>query len=65
MSDLTPKLIDNKKKTMFDAISTALKDSERLDIAVGYFFFSGFNLLSNLLKDKQIRILVGKEIDPS
>lgn len=65
MSDLTPKLIDNKKKTMFDAISTALKDSERIDIAVGYFFFSGFNLLSNLLKDKQIRILVGKEIDPS
>ena len=65
MSDLTPKLIDNKKKTMFDAISSALQDSDRLDIAVGYFFFSGFNLLSNILKDKKIRILVGKEIDPS
>ncbi|MEI8301413.1 MAG: helicase-related protein, partial [Chlamydiota bacterium] len=64
-SDSTPQLIDNKKRTMFDALSTALKDSERVDIAVGYFFFSGFNMLSSLLKDKKIRILVGKEIDPS
>ena len=65
ISDQTPQLIDNKKRKMFDALSTALKDSERVDIAVGYFFFSGFNMLSSLLKDKKIRILVGKEIDPS
>jgi HKD family nuclease len=61
----SPQLIDNKKRSMFDALSNALEDCERVDIAVGYFFFSGFNLLSNLLKDKKIRILVGKEIDPN
>jgi superfamily II DNA or RNA helicase/HKD family nuclease len=50
---------------MFSALSEALKTSDTVDIAVGYFFFSGFNLLSDLLKDKKIRILVGKEIDPA
>ena len=50
---------------MFDAVSDALKNSDKVDIAVGYFYFSGFNMLSSLLKDKKIRILVGKEIDPS
>ena len=31
---------------------------------MGYFYFSGFELLANELKDKQVRILVGKQIDP-
>jgi superfamily II DNA or RNA helicase/HKD family nuclease len=64
VNETTAKLIDNKNKLMFDALSTALKTAERIDIAVGYFFFSGFNLLAEELKDKKIRILVGKEIDP-
>ena len=65
MNNQVPKFIDNKKRSMFDAVSDALKNSDKVDIAVGYFFFSGFNMLSSLLKDKKIRILVGKEIDPS
>jgi superfamily II DNA or RNA helicase/HKD family nuclease len=58
-------LIDNVNRNMFDALTEALKNSDRVDVAVGYFFFSGFKLLADSFKDKKIRILVGKEIDPA
>lgn len=57
-------LIDNRTQTMLDALKNALTTSDKVDIEVGYFYFSGFELLANELKDKQIRILVGKQIDP-
>lgn len=57
-------LIDNQKQTMLDALKNALTTSDKVDIQVGYFYFSGFELLANELKDKEIRILVGKQIDP-
>jgi superfamily II DNA or RNA helicase len=56
--------IDNREKTMFEALSNALDSSDEVDICVGYFYFSGFQMLSEKLKDKKIRILVGKELDP-
>jgi superfamily II DNA or RNA helicase/HKD family nuclease len=65
VNEKTPGLIDNKNKLMIDALTSALEKSDRIDIAVGYFFFSGFNLLAEQLKNKKIRILVGKEIDPT
>jgi len=58
------RLIDNTERTMLDALSNALQSSDSIDICVGYFYFSGFQLLANSLKDKRIRILVGMEIDP-
>ncbi|MDQ5981635.1 MAG: hypothetical protein QG570_385 [Patescibacteria group bacterium] len=57
-------LIDNKNQTMHQALINALTTSDRIDIQVGYFYFSGFELLAEHLKDKQVRILVGKQIDP-
>jgi superfamily II DNA or RNA helicase/HKD family nuclease len=57
--------IDSVNRNMFDALTDALKNSDRVDIAVGYFFFSGFKALAESFKDKKIRILVGKEIDPA
>ena len=57
-------LIDNNEKMMVDALKEALKTSDRVDINVGYFYFSGFQLLSEELKNKKIRILVGLELDP-
>lgn len=50
---------------MVVALTNALKNSHEVDICVGYFYFSGFELLAQDLKDKKIRILVGKEIDPN
>lgn len=49
---------------MLDALSNALETSNSIDICVGYFYFSGFQLLAEKLQDKKIRVLVGMEIDP-
>src|SRR5260221_4499629 len=57
-------LIDNKNQTLQDALKNALSTTERVDIAVGFFYFSGFEALADQLKDKKVRILVGLEVDP-
>lgn len=58
-------LIDNKEKTLQEALKNALPSAERVDILTAYFYFSGFTAIANELKDKKIRILVGKTIDPN
>jgi superfamily II DNA or RNA helicase/HKD family nuclease len=58
-------LIDNRAQTMQQALKNALTDADRVDVSVGYFYFSGFEALSEDLKDKQVRILVGMEVDPA
>lgn len=57
--------IDNRSQTMLDALKNAIQTSDRVDICVGYFYFSGFQLLAEELRDKKVRILVGKELDAS
>jgi len=57
-------LIDNRSQTMQDALRNALSSADRVDISVGYFYFSGFEALSEDLKDKHVRVLVGMEVDP-
>ena len=57
-------LIDNQNQTMHQALINALTTSDRIDIQVGYFYFSGFELLATHFKNKRVRILVGKQIDP-
>lgn len=58
-------LIDNEEKTLQAALKNALPNAERVDILTAYFYFSGFSALADELKDKKIRILVGKAIDPT
>lgn len=57
-------LIDNKNQTLQEALKNALASADRVDIAVGFFYFSGFQALFDQLKDKKVRILVGLEVDP-
>jgi len=57
-------LIDNKNQTLQDALKNALSTADSVDIAVGFFYFSGFQALFDQLKDKKVRILVGLEVDP-
>ena len=57
-------IIDNKDRTLELALKKALPQAERVDIMTAYFYFSGFSTLIDYLKDKKIRILVGKAIDP-
>ncbi len=57
-------LIDNKSQTLQGALRNALPSTDRIDISVGFFYFSGFKALANELKDKHIRVLVGMELEP-
>ena len=57
-------IIDNKQQTMFKALENALESADRVDIQVGFFYFSGWKLLAEKFKDKKVRILVGKFLDP-
>jgi superfamily II DNA or RNA helicase/HKD family nuclease len=58
------RLIDNSSQTLEQALKNTLPQTDRIDILTAYFYFSGFSLLADELKDKYIRILVGKSIDP-
>lgn len=55
--------ITNKEKFLSDIINGILPKTNAVDILVGYFYYSGYMQLSENLKDKQIRILVGLDID--
>ena len=57
-------IIDNDTQTLEQALKNTLPQAERVDILTAYFYFSGFSTLLDELKDKKIRILVGKAIDP-
>lgn len=57
-------IINNTNRTLQEALANASTSADRIDIAVGYFFFSGFQALVKELKDKKLRILVGLEVDP-
>lgn len=49
--------------TLSSNLKMILPNCDKIDALVGYFYFSGFKDLHNELKDKQIRILVGMDID--
>ena len=55
--------ITNKDKFLSDIINGILPKTNAVDILVGYFYYSGYIQLSENLKDKQIRILVGLDVD--
>ena len=55
--------LTNKEKLLSDMINGILPKSNSLDVLVGYFYFSGYKLISEKLIDKHVRILVGLDID--
>ena len=55
--------LTNKEKLLSDIINGILPKSQSLDVLVGYFYFSGYKLISEKLIDKHVRILVGLDID--
>ena len=48
---------------MSEIVNGILPKTDAVDILVGYFFFSGYHLLSQGLSDKKLRILVGLDVD--
>jgi len=57
-------IIVNREKTLLMELEKALSKAESIDIMTAYFYFSGFNELAEVLKDKKMRILIGQTIDP-
>lgn len=55
--------ITNKDKFLSDIINGILPKTDAVDILVGYFYYSGYVQLSDNLKSKNIRILVGLDVD--
>lgn len=58
-----PAITNTGTNTLSSNLKNILPECDRIDALVGYFYFSGFKDLHNELKDKQIRILVGMDID--
>ena len=55
--------ITNQEKTLYETISNISKNIDNVYILVGFFYFSGFIKLKEEFKDKNIKILIGLDID--
>ncbi len=55
--------ITNRKELMANVIKDILPSSSKLSMLVGYFYFSGFNEIYKDVEDKEIRILIGLDIE--
>jgi hypothetical protein len=55
--------ITNQEKLLSDVVNNILPSSEKLYFLVGYFYFSGFEEIYKNVTDKEIKILVGLEIE--
>ena len=63
------KVVDNKLISMVDAFSQILPLGEKLSIAVGYFFLSGYELIredfNQIAINGGVRIIIGNKTDRS
>ena len=59
------KFITNKERILNETIENILPTTEKIDLLVGFFFFSGFKWLAENLKDKKIRVLIWMEVELS
>lgn len=55
--------ITNKNKFLSDIINGILPKTNAVDFLVGFFYYSGYKELSEQLKNKHIRILIGLDIE--
>lgn len=55
-------IIDNKTTKMADVINKVMPSANNLYFRTGYFFFSGYREIYKNLKNKSVKILVGKDI---
>ena len=60
---MSSSFITNKEKFLSSIINGILPKTDAVDILVGYFYYTGYVQLSDNLKNKNIRILVGLDVD--
>lgn len=57
-----PEIIDNRNTLLKDTINNLIKYANKVDIATGYFYLNGFNLIKeNINQNCQINIIIGNE----
>ena len=57
------KFITNKEKLLSEVVKNILPTTDNLRFLVGYFYFSGFHNLVDELKDKDVKVLIGMDIE--
>ncbi len=57
------KLITNDQNVLIERMRNVIPNCENIYALVGYFYFSGFSELSEDIKNKKMKILVGMDID--
>jgi superfamily II DNA or RNA helicase len=60
---MSKEFITNQKKLLSEVVNNYLKDSENLYFLIGFFYFSGFEEIVDNLKNKNLKVLVGLEIE--
>lgn len=60
---MSSNFITNKEKFLSDIINGILPKTDVVYMLIGYFYYSGYIQLSEQLKSKQIKILVGLDIE--
>ena len=60
---MSSSFITNKEKFLSSIINGILPKTDAVDILVGYFYYTGYVQLSDNLENKNIRILVGLDVD--
>ena len=60
---MSTQFITNEERLLSDVIRNILPSSQNLYFLIGYFYFSGFQEIYKNISDKEIKILVGLEIE--
>jgi len=63
MDSPTHHFITNEEILLSELIADIIPNSEKLYFLVGYFYFSGFEEIYKAVSDKQIKILIGLEVE--
>ena len=60
---MTNNFITNQDRLLSEVFNNILPSSSKLHFLVGFFYFSGFEQIYKNVQDKQMRVLVGLEIE--
>lgn len=63
MDNSSSQFITNQKDLLSDIINNILPTSDKLFFLVGYFYFSGFQKIYQNIDDKEMKILVGMDVE--
>ena len=60
---MSTEFITNQEKTLSEIIKNILPSTEKLYVLVGYFYFSGFEAIYKTIEDKEVKILIGLDVE--